>query len=124
MKLLLDTTLLVDVLRGRAAAYGTLAAALNAGHELGTSAINLAEVYSGLRSHEETAAADFLATLDCFPVTASIAERGGRMRNELARRGVTIGLADAVIAAGRGERLAVRRKSDTKDGIGMAFHVP
>ncbi len=99
MRLLLDTTVLVDVLRGRAAVLAMLAAAVRSGHELGTSAINLAEVYSGIRSHEETAAQHFLANLSCFPVTTSIAESGGRVRNELARRGVTIGLADAVIGA-------------------------
>lgn len=96
---MLDTTVLVDVLRGRAAAYAMLAEAVRSGHELGTSAINLAEVYSGIRSHEEIDAREFLGTLTFFPVTSSIAERGGRMRNELARRGTTVGLADAVIAA-------------------------
>lgn len=99
MRLLLDTTVLIDALRGRGGARTALTEAARTGHELGTSAINLAEVYSGLRSTEEAAAQDFLAALTCFPVTASIAERGGRIRNEFARRGITLGLADAVIAA-------------------------
>jgi len=35
----------------------------------------------------------------CFPVTYSIAERGGRLRNDWARKGRTLGLADMVVAA-------------------------
>ncbi len=99
MRLLLDTTVLIDAMRGRVAVLTALADAVRFGHELGTSALNLAEVYSGIRNHEESVAREFLATLTCFPVTDSIAERGGRLRNEWARRGITLGLADAMIAA-------------------------
>ena len=99
MRLLLDTTVLIDVLRGRGGARTSVAEAVRAGHVLGISALNLAEIYSGLRSTEELLAEEFLASLELFPVTASIAERGGRLRNQCSRRGITIGLADAVIAA-------------------------
>jgi hypothetical protein len=99
MRLLLDTTFLVEVIRGQAAAMKVLAGAVSFGHQLGTSALNLAEIYSGIRDHEERVAQEFLPTLTCYPVSDSIAERGGRLRNAYARRGITLGLADAVIAA-------------------------
>jgi predicted nucleic acid-binding protein len=99
MRLLLDTTVLIDVLRRRGNALTLIAEAAEAGHDLGTSAINVAEVHSGLRGNEGIAAREFLETLECYPVTASIAGRGGDLRNEWARKGISIGLADAVIAA-------------------------
>ena len=115
MKLLLDTTVLIDAMRGRAAVLTALAEAVRSGHELGTSALNLAEVYSGIRNNEESLAREFLASLTCYPVTDSIAERGGRLRNEWARRGISLGLADAVIAATaleHGLRLATDNRKD------------
>ncbi len=99
MRLLLDTTFLIEVIRGQERAKKALVWAVNSGHELGMSALNLAEIYSGMRDHEERVAQEFLATLTCYPVSNSIAERGGRLRNAYARRGITLGLADAVIAA-------------------------
>ena len=99
MRLLLDSTVLIDVLRGRTAALSLLTEAVRSGHELGTSAINLAEVYSGMRAGEESKTQAFLENITCFPITPAIGERGGRLRNTWARKGITLGLADMVIAA-------------------------
>ena len=115
MMLLLDTTVLVDVLRGRTAVMAALAGAVRSGHELGTSVINMAEVYSGVRDKEEIKARELLSELTCFPVTASIAVRGGILRNMWARRGITLGLADMMIAATALEHNLVLATDNRKD---------
>jgi len=99
MTLLLDTTVLIDALRRRNNALAFLAEAVNLGHRFGTSAISIAEVFSGSRIAEERTTQALLESIVCFPVTFAIAERGGRLRNEWARKGRTLGLADMVVAA-------------------------
>jgi predicted nucleic acid-binding protein len=99
MTLLLDTTVLIDALRRRSEALALLAQAVTLGHQFSTSAISIAEVFSGSRLAEEPTTQAFLENILCFPVTYSIAERGGRLRNDWARKGRTLGLADMVVAA-------------------------
>jgi predicted nucleic acid-binding protein len=99
MTLLLDTTVLIDALRRKNVALTLLAEAVALGHQFSTSAISIAEVFSGSRLAEETTTQAFLENILCFPVTYSIAERGGRLRNDWARKGRTLGLADMVVAA-------------------------
>ena len=53
MKLLLDTTVIIDVLRDRKGRRELLADLLLAGHSLSTTALNVAEVYGGIRPGEE-----------------------------------------------------------------------
>lgn len=99
MTLLLDTTVLIDALRRKNEALALLAEAVALGHQFSTSAISIAEVFSGSRVAEEITTQSFLESLVCFPLTYSIAERGGRLRNDWARKGRTLGLADMVVAA-------------------------
>ena len=55
MTVLLDTTVLIDVLRGRRDRSDVLIRILEQGHTLTIAAINLAEVYAGMRPEEEPA---------------------------------------------------------------------
>jgi predicted nucleic acid-binding protein len=48
-KYLLDTTILIDHLRGRQEAVDLLTALAHQGHRLGLCCVNVAELYSGLR---------------------------------------------------------------------------
>jgi predicted nucleic acid-binding protein len=97
--LLLDTTVLIDVLRGRADRRALLVELAVSGHTLVTSAINLGEVYAGMRQEEETQTELFLSTLECYAVTPEIARRAGRLKSEWARKGKTLTLADMIVAA-------------------------
>lgn len=53
MILLLDTTVLLDVLRARQNRRSLLADLVAGGHILSTAAINIGEVYAGMRRGEE-----------------------------------------------------------------------
>lgn len=99
MILLLDTTVLLDVLRARQNRRSLLAELVAGGHMLATAAINIAEVYAGMRSGEETKTEAFLADLECYPLTATIARRAGALKSAWAHKGRTLSLADMMVAA-------------------------
>lgn len=99
MRLLLDTSVLIDALRSRRARREWLAGLVRNGHRLETSALNLAEVYAGMRPEEERGTREFLMALECHSVTSSVAESAGRLKNQWARKGRTLTLADTIIAA-------------------------
>ena len=97
--LLLDTTVLIDVLRARNNRRLLLAELVEAGHTLTTAAINIGEVYSGMKSSETDATEDLLSSLVCYPITATIGRRAGSLKSKWARKGRTLTLADMIVAA-------------------------
>jgi predicted nucleic acid-binding protein len=99
MILLLDTTVLLDVLRARQNRRSMLAELVAGGHILATAAINVGEVYAGMRIGEETRTEAFLSSLDCYPMTAAIARRAGSLKSAWAQKGKTLSLADMIVAA-------------------------
>jgi predicted nucleic acid-binding protein len=99
MILLLDTTVLLDVLRARRNRRVLLAELVASGHLLATAAINVGEVYAGMRVGEEKRTEAFLSSLDCYPITAAIARRAGSLKSAWAQKGKTLSLADMIVAA-------------------------
>lgn len=99
MKLLLDTTVLIDVLRKRGKRRKLLEELVSMGHELTTSVICVAEVYASLRPGEEIRAQLFLRDLSCYPVTDRIAVRAGVIKCERSRTGKTLSMTDMFIAS-------------------------
>ena len=99
MKILLDSTMLIDALRKEPASVVELKQLMQAGHILVTSAVNVGEVYSGIRPNELKAAEHFLREIETYPVTFEIARRAGMLRNEAARKGHTLQLDDMMVAA-------------------------
>jgi len=99
MKLLLDTTVLIDVLRNRKGRRELLADLVRAGHSLSTSVLNVAEVYSGIRAGEEGKTEAFLEGLDEYELGSGVARAAGELKMRWAKRGRTISLADAIVAA-------------------------
>ena len=99
MRLLLDTSILIDALRARGVRRGWLAELVRNGHSLETSALNVAEVYAGMDASEEARTKAFLGALLCHPVTASAGESAGRLKKLWARKGRTLTLADTMVAA-------------------------
>jgi predicted nucleic acid-binding protein len=99
MKLLLDTTVLVDVLRSRHGRREFLASAVRAGHTLSTTSLNIAEIYVGMRPAEEARTELFLQSLQTFDITIEIGRSAGRLKSAWARKGRTLSLDDTIIAA-------------------------
>jgi predicted nucleic acid-binding protein len=99
MRLLLDTTVLVDVLRSRRGRRELLAELARGGHHLATSALNVAEVLAGMRPEEKSATETFLDALDCYALTKAAGQLAGTLKNKWARKGRTLTLADAIVAA-------------------------
>ncbi len=99
MTFLLDTTVLVDVLRGRNNRRSQLATLVEQDHILATSALTLGEVYAGMHPEEAAQTEVFLNSLDCIPVTASIARRAGSLKFSWQQKGRTLTLADMIVAA-------------------------
>lgn len=99
MNFLLDTTVLIDTLRSRNGRRALLAELVGQGHRLGTGAINIAEVYTGMRPGEEARTEAFLNSLQCYPMTCGIARLAGSLKGRYTREGVTLGLPDTIIAA-------------------------
>lgn len=99
MRLLLDTSVLIDVLRARSQRREFLAGLVRSGHTLATTALNVAELYAGMRAGEEAPTENFLDALECLEFAASAARVAGRLKNLWARKGRTLTLADTIVAA-------------------------
>jgi predicted nucleic acid-binding protein len=96
---LLDTSVLIDVLRGVHGRAEELAHLVENGHLLACSVITVAEVYAGMRPRERAATKTLLDSLETYDVTRQIAERAGLLRRTWAARGKTIALVDLLIAS-------------------------
>lgn len=95
-RLLLDTDVLVDYLRGLTEALEYVEERTET---LFLSSITVAELYAGVREgRERTSLAAFLSAFELVPITREIAERGGLWRRDYGRSHNT-GLADALVAA-------------------------
>jgi len=112
---LLDTTVLIDLLRGRPGAAARLAALRDAGDRPQTCAVNVEETVRGLRQEELRAAEDLFAGLRVAPLGASEGWQAGEWRRDHARAGTTLAQADCLVAAAAfsvGGRLATGNPKD------------
>ena len=108
LALLLDTTVLIDALRGRPAA-GRLRALRDSAPAPWVCAVNVEEVMRGTSSQKEEVVLRFLKGLRLAPLGRAEGELAGRWRRDYARKGVALSQADCLIAAaaaGVGARLA------------------
>jgi predicted nucleic acid-binding protein len=97
-RLLLDTTVLIDALRGRPAAE-RLRSARRRGDEPWVCAVSVEELWRGVHAREQVALRRLLRGLRCAPLGASEGERAGTWRRAFAARGTTLHQADCLIAA-------------------------
>jgi predicted nucleic acid-binding protein len=99
MKLLLDTSVLIDVLRLRNRRREWLAQLVRDGHTLSTTTLNIAELYAGMRSGEEAKTEALLAGLETHELNGSDARFAGKLKSVWARKGRTLTLEDTIVAA-------------------------
>jgi predicted nucleic acid-binding protein len=95
---LLDTTVLIDYLRGAPAA-DRVDELMTLGDIACTTAINVEEVVRGMRPREESSADRLISGLVIIPLTADEGRTAGSWRKQFAARGVTLSQADCLIAA-------------------------
>lgn len=114
MLALLDSTVLIDYLRGRPV-VARVQSLWEKGDVPCTSAINVEEVVCGLREGEEDAAGELFTGLDVLPIGRREGWRAGRWRREFATQGVTLWQADCLIAAAALEAGAMLATGNPKD---------
>jgi predicted nucleic acid-binding protein len=108
LRLLLDTTVLIDALRGRPAA-DRIRDLRNAVQVPWICAVNAEEVLRGTTSDEEAAVMRLLQGMHLAPLGRPEGVLAGRWRRDYAHQGITLSQADCMIAAaavGVGARLA------------------
>jgi predicted nucleic acid-binding protein len=97
--IVVDTSVLIDHLRGRPEARDALAAAVEAGDLLVGSVLTRTEVLAGERDTEAESTAALLAVIEWVPVTESVADRAGRLAQQFLRSHPGVDTVDYVIAA-------------------------
>ena len=96
---LLDTTVIIDCLRGKKEVVGFLTQVVSDGSMFGCCAINIAEVYAGVRENERQVTKNFLDSLEYYEITRDLAELAGGYKRAHAEKGLTLSLSDVIIAA-------------------------
>jgi predicted nucleic acid-binding protein len=94
----LDSTVLIDYLRGRPTVERVSALA-ETGDLLATTAINVEEIVRGLWPAEVGAATELVAGLEVLSIDRAAAWQAGEWRRGFSARGVTLWQADCLIAA-------------------------
>lgn len=113
--LLLDTTVVIDLLRGRPGAARRLERARAVADDLHVCAVTVEEIHRGLRPGEERAAAALIDGLRTVPLGEREGRRAGEWRRGHAQRGTTLSQADCLVAAAAhelGGRLATGNPKD------------
>jgi predicted nucleic acid-binding protein len=95
----LDTTVLIDFLGGRARAVSSVKELSQEQHDLCTCCICVAELYSGLSAGATRVADQLMSGLTYLDVTADEARLAGSIRYQYARRGIALSTTDTIVAA-------------------------
>ncbi|MCY4614980.1 MAG: type II toxin-antitoxin system VapC family toxin [Chloroflexi bacterium] len=99
MAIVVDTSVLIDHLRGEDAAREALRGATLDGERLVASVLTKVEVLAGMRTAEEDATRRLMDSLDWIEVDEDLAERAGALANRFLRSHPGIDPVDYVIAA-------------------------
>jgi len=95
---LLDTTILIDLFRGRQEAIVFLDELSQEG-SLFVCPISVAEVFSGVRPQELHKVEEFFDAMDYCALDYGTAKRAGLYKRDYQRKGITLSISDALIAA-------------------------
>lgn len=99
MTIIVDTSVLIDHLRGEARARDALSQSAAAGERLAASVLTKVEVLAGMRADEEAATRELLRSLHWIAVDDAIAERAGLLARAYLRSHPGVDPVDYVIAA-------------------------
>jgi predicted nucleic acid-binding protein len=98
-RILLDTSVIIDALNGHRGRAGFLEDLLEAGNTLACCPVNVTEVYAGMRPNEANVTEEFLGSLEFIPLSWAAAKKAGLLKRDHAKKGITLNLGDATIAA-------------------------
>ena len=96
---LLDTTTIIDHLRGKKKVSFRLREIGLRGDTAGCCCINIAETYAGMREKEKEKTDRFIETLYYFEVSREIAKLAGELRRKQIEKGKILATTDVIIAA-------------------------
>lgn len=99
MRYLLDTTFAIDVLRNHGAAVRRFGRMFASGDEPFVNDVVVCELATGARPADDRGLAAFIRAVEFVQPGPEVAEVAGRWRGQARRRGVTISVPDALIAA-------------------------
>jgi tRNA(fMet)-specific endonuclease VapC len=96
---LLDTTVIIDFLRGHNGKIELLMELSLRGDTLGCCCINVSEVYAGMKEKEKKQTEDLINSLEYFAVSRDTAKLAGTYQSYYSRKGITLSTSDVIIAA-------------------------
>ena len=99
MTYLLDSSVLLDVLNDRNGRPQLLAQVSRQNILLACCAVNVTELYMGMRPGEEARTGKFLRSLEFYPITWEVAQVAGDLFRQWRQKGQTLCMADVTIAA-------------------------
>lgn len=119
VKTVIDTDLLIDLLRNQKQATAFIAKLEEKNYVLATTAINVFKLHHGAHKSEESernlqAINVLVSRLSILPLTSKSAQKAGHIYAKLERQGQPIGLRDTLIAAiaiTRGCNVATRNRT-------------
>lgn len=112
---LLDTNVLIAWLSGRTKSTALLERLAGENALLGVNAIVVGEIWSGLDARDVPRAESLLKNFDFWVIEYYIARMAGEFRYLYRRRGIQIGIADAILAAHAIARGATLVTGNTRD---------
>lgn len=95
----LDTTVIIDHLRGNKKVSKFLEEIGQRGDTAGCCCVNIAEVYSGMLEKETEKTNRFINSLYYYEVTRDISKTAGKLRKKYYKKGITLATADVIIGA-------------------------
>ena len=96
---LLDTTTIIDHLRGDKKVNFYLEEVGTRGDIVGCCCINITETYTGMKDKEKEKTDKFVESLYYFPTTKEIAKLAGKLKQKYGKKGKTLAASDVIIAA-------------------------
>ena len=96
---LLDSSILIDALNERNGRPQFLAQLSQQDILLACCAVNVTELYMGLRPGEEAKTEKFLRSLEFYPVTWEVSQLAGNLFRQWRQKGQTLSYTDVTIAA-------------------------
>lgn len=114
MRYLLDTTVLIDFLRGKDSVVTLLRQLALDGHELISCCVTVAELYSGLRESERRDVDELIDNLTYASISKAHAKQAGEARQYWGSKGKTLSVADCLVASAAGAAGAVLLTANAK----------